>query len=84
MLFRKSKEKLYKAKQNCAVEILRFADNLIDEMLSYFDQLNAIDESNQTPARKTMHRGRIIKQAQKELTLYSDKTKELVKTANRN
>lgn len=84
MLFRKSKEKLCKTKQDCASVALQFADNLIDEMLSYFEQLNAVDESNLTPARKTMHRSRIIRQAQKELMLYSSTTKELVKTANHN
>lgn len=81
MLFRKSKEKLCDAKRNCATQALQFADNLTDEMLSYFDQLVAVDESNMTPARKRLHRSRIITQAQKELDLYSSKIKKLSTTA---
>lgn len=83
-MFKKSKEKLCKIKQNCVLEAVQFAENLTDEMLSYFDQLIAIDKSNLTPARKSLHRNRIIQQAQRELGIYSSKIKELVKTANHN
>ena len=78
------KGKLEDTKEKCIRELLKFNEDFIEDTVRKLYEIQDIQQLGISEQEKDRHRNVIINTSIKELLLYSDKIKELSKTANLN